>query len=183
MIEDTKIILSSFRLNCRCLSSNWATFRNQLCDLHSKDSSFGVIWDSEVFCADRNPCVVFSEYHNIIIRRRNDICKGDVGLFISIHSTCLWITIYWSRQWILYEKIISDVIFRAKTTTFGDIDVFSSTMFNIMEMTTNHEGKPTWFLRILIFVYWNIELIIKLANLLLVFNLDDFFQLFTNQPE
>ena len=50
--------------------------------MQNKDFSFNIIGLSEVFCADRDPRVVISEYHNIITWRRNDDRRGGVELFI-----------------------------------------------------------------------------------------------------
>jgi hypothetical protein len=157
IIEGTTIALSSFHLNCRSLSSNWDAFHNLLCDLHNKDFSFDIIGVSEVFRADRDTRVVLSGYHNIIMRCRNDESRGGVGLFIkdsinfkvrddlSVFIPHVYESLFIEMENESHKKIIAGVIYRPNTLPRADVDIFSSTLFDIMEII-NSEGKSSLIL-------------------------------------
>ena len=109
---------------------------------------------SEVFRVDRDPRIVLPGYHNIITRCRNDAGRGGVGLFIkdsinfkfredlSVFITRLYESLFVEVEIEFHKQIVVGVIYRPNTLPSADVDVFTSTLFAIMEII-NTGGKSS----------------------------------------
>jgi hypothetical protein len=112
---------------------------------------------SEVFHVDRDPRIVLPGYHNIITRCRNEDGRGGVGLFIkdsinfkvredlSVFIPHVYESLFVEVENESHKKIIAGVIYRPNTLPSADVDVFTSTLFDIMEII-NTDGKSSLIL-------------------------------------
>ena len=138
--------LSYFHLNCRGLSSNWNEFFELICDLHSDTFSFDFIGISEVYNCDKDTRIFLPGYHSLITRCRDDGPRGGVGLFIKEgisykirNDISLFIPHVFES---LFIEIISPsakntilgTIYRPNTEPKADLDIFSTSLFEIMDI-------------------------------------------------
>ena len=108
--------ITYLHLNCRGLSSNWESFQELLCDIHTEIFAFDLIGLSEVFNCDIDSRLSLPGYHKLITQNREDGTRGGVALFIK------------------------DNIYRPNTAPKADIDIFSPTMSDILSLI-NIENK------------------------------------------
>ena len=149
--EDFLTHMSFFHLNCRGLASNWESFHELLCDLHSDKFAFDCIGISELFNCSEDMRINIPGFHKLIARNRDDGPRGGVGIFIKEHLN------YVIREDIsvfiphVFESIFVEITMSPKHTVVGviyrpnsepraDVDIFSSTLFDIMEVL-NTENK------------------------------------------
>ena len=138
--------LSYFHLNCRGLSSNWNEFFELMCDLHKNTFSFDFIGISEVYKCDKDTRIFLPGYQNLLTRCRDDGPRGGVGLFIKDgirykirNDLSLFIPHVFES---LFIEIISPsakntvlgTIYRPNTEPKADIDIFSKSLFDIMDI-------------------------------------------------
>ena len=147
--------LSFFHLNCRSLSANWESFYDLLCNLQSDQFQFDFIGMSEVFRCDRDPRLALPGYHAIITRTRDDDCHGGVGIFIRDHinfkirdDISIFIphvveTIFIETVSKLGIKHIIGVIYRPNTQPRADFDIFSTSLFDILDIINNERKHCT----------------------------------------
>lgn len=152
LTEGIKKSKSYFHLNCRSLSSNWESFHDLLCDLHSDAFSFDFIGVSEVFRTEKDSRLTLPGYHSIIARCRDDDGRGGVGLFVKDNINykiredlsafiphvfeSLFIEVINQTE----KNTIVGVIYRPNTLPRADVDIFSSTLFDVMDII-NSEKK------------------------------------------
>ena len=144
---------SYFHLNCRSLSSNWEAFRDLLSNLHGNTFTFDFIGLSEVFDCSRDQRLNLPGFHNLISRTRADSTRGGVGLFLKENLNfkirndlsvfiphvfeSLFIEIITNSN---LNNYIVGVIYRPNTQPRADIDIFTSTIYDIMDIV-NKEKK------------------------------------------
>ena len=144
---------SYFHLNCRGLSSNWDNFYDFLCSIHSETFSFDVIGLSEVFRCDLDQRISLSGYHKIITRcRSTDTSRGGVALFIkenidykvrddlSVFIPHVFESLFVELQPTNGKHTIIGVIYRPNTFPLADVDIFTTTLLDVMDQI-NHENK------------------------------------------
>ncbi len=107
---------------------------------------------SEVFRCDRDPRLKLSGFHDIITCVRNDDNRGGVGLFIkeiikykvrqdlSIFIPHIIETLFVEVENQSGKNNIVGVVYRPNTQPRADIDIFSTSIFDIMDII-NSEGK------------------------------------------
>ena len=144
----------NFHLNCRSVSSNWESFCDLLCDLHQEDKfSFDVVGMSEVYRCERDSRLALPGYHNLITRCRDDDGRGGVGLSIkeSInfkvrHDLSVFIPHVFESLFVEINmnsnmKSIVGIIYRPNTQPRADVDIFSSTLFDLMAIINLEKKK------------------------------------------
>ncbi|KAK2149304.1 hypothetical protein LSH36_455g01026 [Paralvinella palmiformis] len=101
--------------------------------------------------------VLYVRYHNIITRCRNEDGRGGAGLFIkdsinfkvredlSVFIPHVYESLFVEVENESYKKIIAGFIYRPNTLPPADVDVFTSTLFDIMEII-NTDGKSSLIL-------------------------------------
>jgi len=152
-IDDGNHSRSYFHLNCRGLSANWEQFRDLLCDLHSDSFSFDFIGISEVYRCDRDMRISLPGYHNIITRVRdiNDDCRGGVGLFtkdnidfkvrddLSVFIPHVFESLFIEIKPLSGKPYVVGVIYRPNTAPRADIDIFTTTLLELMDHVNNEK--------------------------------------------
>jgi hypothetical protein len=140
---------SYFHLNCRGLSSNWESFHELLCDLHGELFSFDVIGISEIYRCEHDSRLFLPGYHDLITKCRNDGPRGGVGVFIkdtinyklredlSVFIPHIFESIFIEIVAPSHKNNIIGVIYRPNTAPRADFDVFSNTLFDIMNIINN----------------------------------------------
>ena len=148
---------SYFHLNCRSLSSNWESFTDLLCELHSDKFTFDIIGVSEVFECDRDSRLNLPGFHNFIKRTRHDCKRGGIGLFVreDLHFKVredLSVFIPHIFESLFIEIITSvkssankivGVIYRPNTHPRADIDIFTETLYSIMDLINAEKKQST----------------------------------------
>jgi hypothetical protein len=152
LLEGVKMSKSYFHLNCRSLSSNWESFYDLLCDLHSDTFSFDFIGISEVFRTENDSRLALPGYHRIIARCRDDDGTGGVRLFVkdtinfkvrddlSVFTPHVFESIFIEVLHPSEKNSIVGVIYRPNTQPRADVDIFASTLFDVMDIV-NSENK------------------------------------------
>lgn len=149
--------ISLFHLNCRSLSANWESFHELVCELHRDTFCFDVIGISEVFKCDRDQRLKLPGFHELITRTRDDDNRGGVGLFIKdninfkvrddlsvfIPHVFESIFIEISNGSNSLSKNIVGIIYRPNTQPRADIDIFSTTLYDIMDLINNERKSCT----------------------------------------
>ncbi len=132
----------------------WESFKNLLCELHGDKFSFDFIGVTEVFECSKDKRLHLTGYHDIITRTRDDSNRGGVGLFISNNISftiredlsvfiphiyeSLFIEVKSSNKHMNTQ--IVGVIYRPNSQPRADIDIFSTTLHEVMDVI-NSEGK------------------------------------------
>ncbi len=139
---------SYFHLNCRGLSNNWESFKELLFELHSELFSFDFIGISELWKCDVDCRLGLPGYHKLIARNRDDDNRGGVGLYIKdtinyIIRNDLSVFIPHVFESLFIEisdnlkscqnKIVG-VIYRPNTQPRADLDIFSSTLMDTIDI-------------------------------------------------
>lgn len=155
-LSNNKHTNSYLHLNCRGLSSNWEKFQDLLCDVHSPEFSFDFIGLSEVFRCDRDRRISLPGYHPIITRCRdsNDGCRGgvaffikntfdykvrdDLSVFIPHVYESLFIELLLPR---FGKRTIIGVVYRPNTYPLADVDIFTTTLLDVMDHINNEKKK------------------------------------------
>ncbi len=144
-----------FHLNCRGLS--WDSFRSLICDLHGDNFSFDVIGISEIFRTSCDMRLKLPGYHELISRCRDDGPRGGVGFFIrdninfkirddlSVFTPHIFESVFIEIMNKSGKNTIVGVVYRPNTEPHADLDIFQSTMFDIMSIV-NGERKLSIFL-------------------------------------
>ena len=142
-----------FHLNCCGLSAHWEDFKNLLCDMQSDTFSFDFIGVSEVFRCEQDQRLALPGYHDLICRTRDDGYRGGVALFIneSINyrireDLSVFIPHVLESLFIEYEstnkkKHIVGVMYRPNTPPRADIEVFSKSVDDIMNIVSTEHKK------------------------------------------
>jgi hypothetical protein len=155
---------SYFHLNCRSLSSNWEAFTDLLCELHSDNFTFNIIGISEVFECDRDSRLNLPGFHNILKRTRPDCKRGGIGLFVrndlqfKIREDLsvfiphifesLFIEIFTNDK--SNTNQIVGVIYRPNTQPRADMDIFTQTLYSIMDLINDEKSSVLlWVISIL----------------------------------
>lgn len=138
--------LSYFHLNCRSLSANWDSFHDLLCEVHNTNFSFDFIGVSEVFRTENDSRLVLPGYHNVITRYRDDDGRGGVGLFVkdmfnfriredlSVFIPHVYESLVievWNKS---HKKQVIGVFYRPNSLPQADVDIFSSTLHDVMDI-------------------------------------------------
>ena len=155
VLLDKPCSTSYFHLNCRSLSSNWECFHDLLCDLHNEQFSFDFIGISEIFNCEKDSRLKLPGFHKLISRTRDDGNQGGVGLFIKKYinfkireDLCVFIphifeSIFVEIQTKTKKKNIVGVIYRPNSQPKADIDIFVSTLFELMNIINNENNICT----------------------------------------
>ena len=149
--------VSLFHLNCRGLSANWDSFYELICNLSCPTFSFDVIGISEIYRCKNDARLRLTGYHNIISRCREDgprggVClfikenliyklRDDIGVFIPHILESVFIEITNTHG----KNLIIGVIYRPNSGPHADLDIFSRTMQDIMDII-RHENKSCVFM-------------------------------------
>ncbi len=133
---------SFFHLNCRSISANWEGITSLLYDLQGENFSFDYIGMSEVFKCDRDSRLNLPGFHDFITRTRVDRNGGGVGIFIKENINFkirddLSVFIPHLFESIFIETSTRDIVGVIYRPPNSDIDIFSSTLFDIMEIINN----------------------------------------------
>ena len=145
---------SCFHVNCRGLSSNWESFFELICDLHSELFKFDFIGISEAYKCGHDMRLQLPGYHNIESRSRENDFRGGVALFInsdiSYHvreDLSVFIPNVFESLFVQYKSAhgkehIVGVIYRPNTAPKANIDVFTTTMISILDIL-NRENRES----------------------------------------
>ena len=137
---------SYFHLNCRGLSSNWESFRELLCDLHGDQFSFDIIGISEVFNCENDKRLSIPGYHDVLTRCRHNGHRGGVALFIkeniqykirediSVFIPHIFESLFIEINTHEGNKSIIGVIYRPNSAPKADLDIFTTTLQDIMNI-------------------------------------------------
>ena len=143
---------SYFHLNCRGITANWGSWVELMCNLNTNTFSFDCIGISELYQCAHDTRVHLPGYHNIITRCRDDGFRGGVGLFVkdkieykirndlSVFIAHVFESLFIEIDYSPTCKQVIGVIYRPNTAPMADIDIFSSTLFEIMDIV-NFENK------------------------------------------
>jgi len=143
---------SYFHLNCRGLSSNWDSFQNLICDMHSDQHSFDFIAISEIFHCDHDRRISLPGYHKILTRCRETAKRGGVGLFIkntidykvredlSVFIPNVYESLFIETLPSHGKHSIVGVVYRPNTFPLADVDVFTTTLLEVLDQI-NDEHK------------------------------------------
>ena len=146
MLDSLKSHTSFFHLNCRGLSSNWDSFKDLICNLHTDKFAFDFIGMSELFRIDGDMRLRLPGYHPLLSRTRDDGPRGGVGLFVKGHinytvrnDLSVFIPHIFESVFIEIEikksqNLIVGVIYRPNTQPLADMDVFQTTLHDIMHI-------------------------------------------------
>ena len=146
---------SYMHLNCRGLSSNWEKITDFLCDVHSDEFSLDYIGISEVFRCDHDQRISLPGYHDIISRCREptDDNRGGVAIFIKEtinYKICNDLSVFIPYVYeSLFVEITSNIgkntiigaIYRPNTFPRADVDIFTTTLFGLMDQINNENKK------------------------------------------
>ena len=120
-------------------------FSDLLCDLHNDTFAFDLIGISEVYRCEFDSRLTLPGYHDLITRCRDDGSRGGVGLFIkdninfkirddiSVFIPHVFESLFIEMKTKSRKNTIVGVIYRPNTAPKADVDIFSATMFNIMD--------------------------------------------------
>ena len=151
----TQNSVSYFHLNCRSLSSNWESFYDLICDLHDENFSFDYIGVSEVFKCDKDLRLVLPGFHKLITRSRVEDNHGGVGLFIkqniqfkiredlSIFIPHVFESFFIEVLSDTNKNTIVGVIYRPNTQPKADMDIFTSTLFDLVNIINAEKKQST----------------------------------------
>ena len=144
--------LSYFHINCRGLLSNWDSFYDLMCQLNNDSFLFDCIGISENYRTLSDARLSLNGYHDIITRCRDDGPRGGVGLFlkdninfkirddISVFIPHVFESLFVEIIPQSGKNTILGVVYRPNSAPRADMDIFSSTLFDIMD-TVNKEHK------------------------------------------
>ena len=141
------------------LSHNWDSFRDLLCELHGDSFSFDFIGISELFNRDKDSRLALPGYHNIITRSRDNSNEGGIGLFVKDtfdfkirHDLSMFVPQ-------VFESLFIDIVSKAKsnkniilgviTAPTADLDIFSSTVHDLMDVNNNERKRCVVFVFVL----------------------------------
>ena len=137
------------------LSSNWESFTNLICELHSDTFMFNFIGISEIFRHSGDMRLNLPGYHNLISRSRDDGPRGGVGLFIQNHITFkiredisvfiphVFESVFVEVSTKSSKNEIIGVIYRPNTEPYADMDIFYSTLSEIMNLINKEQKHCT----------------------------------------
>jgi len=144
---------SYFHINTCSLSKKWDPFRELICELQSEKFSFDFIGVSEVFATcNKDSRIHLPGFHDIITRTRSDGVRGGVGLFINENINFKIredLSIFMPHVFeSIFVEIIANsgsnsivaVIYRPNVPPLADLDIFTTTLLNIMD-TISTEKK------------------------------------------
>ena len=143
--KELKKNTSFFHLNCQGLRSNWDNFQTLMCDISTDNFSFDFIGISEVFRCDNEACLSLPGYHTLITRTRDDDSRGGVGLFIrdkinykiredlSVFIPHVIESLFIEIDSNKNNPSIIGVIYRPNTPPRADVDIFSSTVCDLLD--------------------------------------------------
>ena len=142
---------SFFHLNCQGIGAHWDNFKSLLCEIHGDTFSFDYIGISETFRTDIHN-LNLPGYHNMISRTRENSSRGGVGLYIneniqytirediSVFIPHIFESIFIEVKTKHEKNQIIGVIYRPNTAPKADINIFSTTFIDILEII-NKENK------------------------------------------
>jgi hypothetical protein len=153
---DTNNALSCLHINCRGLSANWENFKHLICELHSGNSKFDFIGICEAYRCENDMRLKLPGYNDLISRSRTSGSRGGVGLFINDNISykirddiSVFIPHVFESVFVEMESssknMIIGVIYRPNTAPKADLDMFSTTLFDIMD-TINAEHQIGLFM-------------------------------------
>ena len=146
---------SCFHINCRGLSHHWEGFKDLISELHSEQFTFDVIGISEAFQCENDTRLKLPGYQNFISRCREQGNRGGVGLFIkdsinykireyiSVFIPYVFESLFIEIESHLNKNIIIGVIYRPNSAPRARIDIFSTTLFDIMDIINNEDKLGT----------------------------------------
>ena len=144
--------ISLFHLNCRGLSANWNPFQELIYNLNSDTFSFDLIGISEIYRCINDERLHLTGYQNIISRCREDGPRGGVGIFVKDNLVChirndigifiphIFESIFIEISNTQGKHLIVGVVYRPNSGPHADLDIFSSTLHDIMD-NIQHENK------------------------------------------
>jgi len=144
---------SYIHFNCCSLSSHWEPFKEVLYNMQGEKLSFDFIGVTEIFKCDRDSRIYLPGFHDLISRHRKDCVRGGVGLFIKEHihfkiREDLSVFIPHIFESVFVEIIqpneaqtnnIIGIIYRPNTQPKADLDIFTSTLFDILDIINNEK--------------------------------------------
>jgi len=151
----TRNSVSYVHLNCRSISSNWESFYDLICSLHYEYVSFDCMDVNEVFNCDKDLRLALPGFHKLITRSCKDDNHGGVRLFIkqnvqyknredlSVFIPSIFDSLFIEVLSNTNKNTIIVVIYRRNTQPKADIDIFTSTLFDLMNIISVEEIKST----------------------------------------
>ncbi len=152
MRSDSHTVSSCLHLNCRGLATNWDEFHNLLCETQHEFDFIGI---SECFKTNDDPRLQLQGYHNLLSRCRDHSPRGGVALFVKDHINfkiredlsvflphifeSLFIEIFQQSS----RNIIVGVIYRPNTEPLCDINVFETTLYELINIINKEEKRCT----------------------------------------
>ena len=145
---------SYFHSNCRSLSHNWDSLVELLCEIQNDNFNLDFIGLSEVYNCERDNRLKLKGYHDLVVKFRTDDGRGGIGLFIKEEFefkirndiSCFIPHVYES----IFIEIINKnkhmnqiigVIYRPNTEPKADIDIFTETMIETIDIINNENKK------------------------------------------
>jgi len=145
--------VSYFHLNCQGIAAHWDNFKSLLCDLHTNRFAFDFIGISETFRTDKIN-LNLPGYYNFISNTRDKCNRGGVGLYIkdslqytirddlSVFIPHIFESIFIEVKIKKERNKIVGVIYRPNTAPKADLNIFSTTFTDILDII-NKENKQS----------------------------------------
>ncbi len=142
---------SSFSINCRSLNSNFDELKDLISQMTTAKFSFDIIGLTEVFTISPMLKYNIDGYHDLQYKTRNSN-GGGVGLYInnslnyklrddlSVFIPHVMETLFVEISYTTSKSIIAGIVYRPNTLPKADIDIFISTMSDILDKI-NSENK------------------------------------------
>jgi len=147
---------SYFHINCQGLQSHWDSYHTLINDLSTDSFSFDFLGISEIFKVFNKNILSLDGYHPLQFNTRDDDSRGGVGIYIKSslefkYRNDLSVFIQHVFESIFIEvfpknkqrRQIVGVIYRPNTAPRADIDVFCSTMYDLMNLINNESCATT----------------------------------------
>ena len=144
---------SYFHLNCRSLTANWESFKELINNLNNDTFSYDIIGTSEIFNCDKDNRLNLPGYQKLITRTRKSSNRGGVGFFIKENinfkireNLSVFIPHVYESVFIeiisdsnIASKQIIGVIYRPNVPRQADLDIFTKTMFDTIDLINSEK--------------------------------------------
>ena len=143
---------SYFHPNCRGISNKWDSFKKLICELQNDEVSFDFIGISEAFQCKNDDRLKLTGFHDIIYRCRENSNQGGVAMFIkdsikykirddlSVFIPHVFESLFVEVDRQHDKSTIIGTIYRPNSAPMADIDIFTKTLTDIMDII-NTENK------------------------------------------
>ena len=135
------------------LTAHWDDLRSLIHNLHSSSFSFDFIGLSETFKVDSLTNMTMEGYHSPLFRIRTNCNRGGVGLFIkesysytvrddlSVFIPHVIETLFVEFKISETKKAVLGVIYRPNTAPKADLNIFTTTLLEIINLINNEHKQ------------------------------------------